>query len=62
MNTKHFSIFNFSNVNCFVFFIPEVEANRVKRDFYQIAGFTNVLGAIDGILIPIMAPKVDEVE
>lgn len=45
-----------------IHFPTEEEANRVKHDFYQIAGFPNVLGAIDGTLIPIMAPKVNEPE
>lgn len=35
---------------------------RTKYEFYQIAGFSNVLGAVDGILIPIIAPKDNEPE
>lgn len=33
------------------------DAIRTKHEFYQIAGFPNVLGAVDGTLIPIIAPK-----
>jgi hypothetical protein len=33
---------------------------RVKYDFYDIKEFPLVLGAIDGTLIPIKAPSVDE--
>nr|XP_022308063.1 putative nuclease HARBI1 [Crassostrea virginica] len=38
------------------------DAVRTKHDFYQIAGFPNVLGAVDGSLIPIIAPKNNEPE
>ncbi|XP_061162901.1 putative nuclease HARBI1 [Saccostrea echinata] len=38
------------------------EALVTKHHFYQIAGFPNVIGAIDGTLIPIMAPKENEPE
>ena len=38
------------------------DAVRTKYDFYQIAGFPNVLGAVDGSLIPIIAPKNNEPE
>nr|XP_022294334.1 putative nuclease HARBI1 [Crassostrea virginica] len=38
------------------------DAVRTKHDFYQIAGFPNVLGAVDGSLIPIIAPKDNEPE
>ena len=38
------------------------DAVRTKHDFYQIAGFPNVLGAVDGSLIPIIAPNNNEPE
>ena len=38
------------------------DAVRTKHDFYQTAGFPNVLGAVDGSLIPIIAPKDNEPE
>nr|XP_034315948.1 putative nuclease HARBI1 isoform X1 [Crassostrea gigas] len=38
------------------------DAIRTKHEFYQIAGFPNVLGAVDGTLIPIIAPKDNEPE
>ncbi|XP_060063087.1 putative nuclease HARBI1 [Ylistrum balloti] len=36
------------------------EQLKVKRDFYNIRGFPSVLGAVDGTLIPIETPSIDE--
>lgn len=36
------------------------DAIRTKHEFYQIAGFPNVLCAVDRILIPFIAPKDNE--
>ena len=36
------------------------ETSRVKNEFYQVAGFSGVLGAIDGSHIPIIAPPGDD--
>ena len=33
---------------------------RTKNNFFKIAKFPGVIGAIDGTLIPILAPKEDE--
>ena len=33
------------------------QQRQVKEDFYRIANFPNILGAIDGTLIPITAPS-----
>ncbi|CAG2196490.1 HARBI1 [Mytilus edulis] len=38
----------------------EAEMNVVKRGFYRIAKVPNVIGAVDGTLIPIIAPKENE--
>ncbi|XP_062566936.1 putative nuclease HARBI1 [Saccostrea cucullata] len=43
-----------------IHFPSENEASRTKHEFYQIAGFPNVLGAVDGTLVPITAPKDNE--
>lgn len=40
----------------------ENEAIQIKQDFFKMAGFPNVLGAIDGTLISIIAPKENEPE
>ncbi|XP_062581784.1 putative nuclease HARBI1, partial [Saccostrea cucullata] len=45
-----------------IHFPSENDALVTKHHFYQIAGFPNVIGAIDGTLIPIMAPKENEPE
>ncbi|CAG2216810.1 HARBI1 [Mytilus edulis] len=39
---------------------PVEELQKTKEDFHDIAGMPNVVGAINGILIPIIAPKDDE--
>lgn len=44
----------------FIRFPTGQEASRVKRSFYDIAGFPNVLGAVDGTLIRIQSPKEHE--
>ena len=36
------------------------ELRKIKQGFYDINGFPNVIGAIDGTLIPIKGPSVDE--
>ncbi|XP_041346722.1 putative nuclease HARBI1 [Gigantopelta aegis] len=36
------------------------EIRSVKRDLYNLADFPNVLGALDGTLIPIKDPSIDE--
>ncbi|XP_060073900.1 putative nuclease HARBI1 [Ylistrum balloti] len=36
------------------------EQLKVKLDFYNIRGFPSVLGAVDGTLIPIETPSIDE--
>ena len=33
---------------------------RTKEAFYELAHFPNVLGAVDGTLIPVIAPSIDE--
>ena len=33
---------------------------RAKQGFYAVAGFPNVIGAVDGTLVPIKTPSVDE--
>ncbi|XP_063446531.1 putative nuclease HARBI1 [Mytilus trossulus] len=38
----------------------EAEMNVIKRGFYRIAKVPNVIGAVDGTLIPIIAPKENE--
>lgn len=40
-----------------IFLIPML---AVKEGFYELAEFPSVLGAIDGTLVPIQAPSVDE--
>ena len=49
------------NLSNYVQFPMSAEVQqRVKYDFYDIKEFPLVLGAIDGTLIPIKAPSVDE--
>ena len=38
----------------------DAEMRNVKEKFFQVAGFPNVLGAIDGTLVPIKGPSADE--
>lgn len=35
-------------------------SNRIKREFYEVAGFPNVLGAIDGTHVRIKKPSQNE--
>ena len=47
--------------NRFITFpMSEMHQRQVKADFYEIANFPNVLGSIDGTLIPIKGPSTDE--
>ena len=48
--------------NEFIWF-PNADADitLLKQNFYGLANFPNVLGAVDGTLIPIIAPHEDEV-
>ncbi|CAG2241473.1 HARBI1 [Mytilus edulis] len=50
-----------SEMNHIKFPSTEDEINVVKREFYRIAKVSNVIGAVDGTLIPIIAPKENEV-
>ncbi|XP_060083823.1 putative nuclease HARBI1 [Ylistrum balloti] len=40
--------------------LTDQEQVKVKQDFFRIRGFPNVLGAVDGSLIPIHTPSVEE--
>ena len=41
-------------------FPPVEELREVKRGFFDMRGFPNVIGCIDGTLIPIKTPSEDE--
>jgi hypothetical protein len=48
-------------VHLFIKFPREVgETQRIKEQFYTMSNFPNIVGAVDGTLIPIMSPSVDE--
>ena len=38
------------------------EATETKRKFYEMHGFPDVLGCVDGVHVPIQAPSLDERE
>ena len=40
--------------------VTDAEIRNVKETFFQVAGFPNVLGALDGTLVPIKGPSIDE--
>ena len=45
----------------FIKFPEEREDIRTtKEDFFDIAGFPNILGAVDGSLVPIKSPGIEE--
>ena len=46
--------------NQFIKWPTNANVNKTKADFYDVAGFPNVLGAVDGTHIPIQAPHEDE--
>ena len=43
-----------------VFPMDVMQQRRIKEKFYQIASFPNVLGTVDGTLVPVTAPSQDE--
>ncbi|KAK3092416.1 hypothetical protein FSP39_002572, partial [Pinctada imbricata] len=49
-----------SRMNNIKFPTSQEEFRNIKEGFYRIAEFPNVIGAIDGTLIPILAPGEDE--
>ena len=49
------------NANTDIYFPRSArQINATKADFYNLAGFPKVLGAIDGSLVPILAPSDNE--
>ena len=49
------------NANTDIYFPRSArQINETKADFYNLAGFPKVLGAIDGSLEPILAPSDNE--
>ena len=43
-----------------VFPMVVIQQRKIKEKFYQIASFPNVLGTVDGTLVPVIAPTQDE--
>ena len=48
--------------NRFISFPANDKVREIKRDFFQIAGFPNVIGCIDGSHVPIVSPGGDQAE
>ena len=44
----------------FIKFPEEREDIRTTEDFFDIAGFPNILGAVKGSLVPIKSPGIEE--
>lgn len=46
--------------NNIMFPMTQAQQTKTKQDFYAISGFPNVIGAVDGTFVPIIAPSVEE--
>ena len=50
-----------NHVNEFIKFPKErAKLISIKEDYFDIAGFPNVIGAVDGSLVPIKSPGIDD--